>query len=329
MNKKIAVINITSFGREFPQHIAELEKEVGPVEKMLLAADMEGTELADRLNGFTYVLLGNYPQFSEAFFEHNKTVKLIARHGIGYNNIDLQAARKAGVIVTKMPNIIEVDAVAEQAVALLVALAKKLSTAQKMVLAGEWNTGRERIVGHQLRHAVTGVIGLGNIGKRFAEIMKQGFQNEILVCDPFVSPEEIATLGYQQCSLEELLEKADFISLHVNLTPSTYHLIHKENIALIKQGAILINTARGDVVDEEALIAHFSKTPTFAYGADVMSEEPAVKQHPLLAFSNVLVTPHAAIYNLTCMKQMNRKVMEDIYMAERGQRPAEILDELE
>ena len=98
--KKTAVINITSFGREFPQHLQELEEKVGPVDKMLLPADMDGRTLAQKLKGYTYIVLGNYPTFDETFFSNNCDVKLIARHGIGFNNVDLESSKKHGVYVT-------------------------------------------------------------------------------------------------------------------------------------------------------------------------------------------------------------------------------------
>lgn len=327
MQKKIAVVNITSFGREFPEHITELERKVGPVEKMLLPQTMDGASFGKRLEGFDYVLMGNYPTFDKAFFETNTTIKLIARHGIGYNNIDLEAARNAGVIATKMPNIIEVDAVAEQAVTLLLTVAKRVEIAHEMVCNDEWNTRRERIVGHQIYGATTGVVGFGNIGKRFASIMKDGFANKILVHDPYIDDAVIKEAGCIPSTLDEVLSCSDFISLHANLTNETRHLINAMNVHKIKENAILINTGRGGLVDEDAVLKALDDN-VFGYGADVMESEPPKVGTPLLSHPHAIVTPHSAIYNLTCMKNMNRKVMEDVYMVERGEHPLEIIDEL-
>ncbi len=319
--ENIAVINITSFGREFPEHIEELEKKIGPVTKMQLSAETSGLELAEILADYQYVLLGNYPFFNEDFFRHNTSVKLIARHGIGINNIDVNAAHAYNVVVTNMPNSIEVDAVAEQALSLLSALAKNVLVARQMVASGEWNSHRERIMGVQLSHATTGIIGFGNIGKRFAEIMKYGFNNRILVYDPNISENDITSFGALKCSLNELLENSDFISLHASLNDDTYHLIDYQAISRIRSHTILVNTGRGDLVDEDAIFEAIQNRHLFGYGADVMHIEPAYANHPLLHSDHVIITPHSAIYNLTCMKAMNRKVMDDIYRVSEHKEP--------
>lgn len=326
--RKIAVINITSFGREYPNHIQELEERVGPVDKMLLPADMDGKELAQRLKGYTYVLLGNYPTFDETFFSHNQDVKLIARHGIGFNNVDLESSRRHGVYVTHIQNYVELDAVAEQAAALLMAVSKNVVRADQKVHEGNWNKDRQEIMGFQLRDATCGIIGCGHIGTRFAQIMKQGFHNRILAYDPYADAKRMEKEGITLCDLETVLREADFISLHANLNEHSASIINETTLAMMKPTAILINTGRGGLVDETALIKALRKGKLFGYGADVAAHEPMDQADPLLQCDRVVITPHSAIYNMTCMKNMNRKVMEDIYCMERGERPIEIINGL-
>lgn len=323
--KKVAVINISSFGREFPENIKELEKQF-QVEKMLLPQDMEEEELAERLREVSYVLLGNYPFFGEIFFEKNQDVKLIARHGIGYNNVDAASAKRHGVYFTTIPHEVENDAVAEQAVSLVMATAKNITASDRKTRRGEWGSNRQELVGCQVRDAVTGVIGLGSIGRRFAEIMKYGFNNQILVYDPFLGDRKIKNAGFTPCLLEEVLERADFISLHCCLTKETEHMIGAEQLKRMKNTAILINTARGALVDELAVSEALEKGEIFGYGADTSEYEPMDPGHPLLKQKHVVITPHTAIYNRTCMYQMNRKVMEDIFLVDAGKAPSNIIE---
>lgn len=318
--KKIAVINITSFGREFPEHINELEEKVGPVEKMSISTEETGKNLANLLEGFTYVLLGNYPMFDENFFANNKSVKLIARHGIGYNNVDTESANRHGVVVTRINNEVENDAVAEQAVALLMSTSKKVLKGNEKTHQGQWNKDRQELMGFQIREKTVGVIGCGSIGRRFSEIMHYGFKCNILICDPYLQKKEIH-FAYKQCTLEELVKNADFISIHCFLNEETENMIGEKELAMMKKKTILINTARGSIVNEDDVYKALKDNKLFAYGADVSAIEPMRETHPLLTLDNVLITPHSAIYNDTCMYNMNRKVMEDIYSLEAGEEP--------
>lgn len=324
-NPKIAVINISSFGTVYPEFVAELQEKVGPIEKFTLAQHMSQEELAEVLKGFTYVLLGNYPNFGETFFENNRDVKLIARHGIGVNNIDIEAANRHKVYVTKMVNKIETHAVAEQAVSLLMSVSKCITIADRKVHAGQWQTKRLEMLGHQIYGKTTGIIGFGYIGKRFAQIMKYGYDNQILVYDPYAKQNDLDELGVTRIDLNGLLERSDFISIHANLTDETRHMINAETLKRVKHDAILINTARGPLVDESALYEALIKLQLFGYGADVSEKEPIEPDNRLLSLDRVIITPHSAIYNKTCMEEMNRKVMEDIYHVEAGELPSELL----
>lgn len=326
--EKIAIVNVKSFGREFPEFLTELEEKVGPVKKFTFPSDASGAVVAKELEGYQYVILGTAPTMGEEFFEHNRDVKLLARHGLGFNNVDLEAAKKHGVYVTKIDAVLERDAVAEQAVALINAVSKHLIKADYMVHNKEWTVKRERLLGRQISGMTTGVIGFGNIGQRVGEIMQKGYHNKILAYDPFLPKERAEELGATLCDLETLLRESDFISLHANLTESSYHIINAETLALMKPTAVLVDTARGQLVDETALAEALKAGKIFGYGADVTAHEPIEDDNPLLGLENVVITPHVAVYNPICTGNMNRKVMEDIYLMQAGQKPRVIVNGL-
>lgn len=322
----IAIVNVNSFATRYPEHIAELEAKVGTVKRFRVAENIGGEELAHLIGDFEYLIMGTTPTLDRAFFECQRNVRLVTRHGIGYNHIDLAAAREYNIDVCIELGEIERDAVAEQAASLLAACSKRLLHADHMVRNQEWNIQRERLMGVQLTGKTTGVIGLGNIGSRFAEIMRWGYQNTILVYDPNVSPDHISALGYQAVSLETLLEKADFVSLHCNLNETNHHMINKQTLSLMKPTAILINTARGALIGEHDLYEALNTNKIACFGADVMTQEPIKADHPLLNLNQTVFSPHVGVYNETCIFQMDRKVMEDIYLMEQGQRPRMIVN---
>lgn len=322
---KIAICNVSGFGREFPEFLDELEEKVGPVTKFQFKNDVGAEELAASLKGYTYVILGTHPTFTSDFFEFNQDVKLIARHGLGYNNIDIEAAEKHGVIVTKETNIIEQDAVAEHAVALLHAVAKNLMIADQMVHNDEWKVSRERLMGYQLRDQVCGIIGYGNIGRRVAEIMKYGYKNKIIAYDPFLPKSVADEQGIRLVSLTELFEESDFIFIHCNLTEENKGMINEEILKHAKPSAVLINCARGGLVDEDAVAAAVESRRLFGYGADTTAKEPVAMDNPLLKLDHVVLSPHVGVYNYTCTRNMNRKVMEDIYAMERNEEPKDVV----
>lgn len=326
--EKVAIVNVKSFGREFPEFIDELKEKIGYVEKFVFSQDASQEELIEKLKGFQYIILGTDPTFKAEFFENSPDVKLIARHGLGFNNVDLESAKKHNVYVTKEENIIEQDAVAEHAVALLNTVAKNINIANTMVHEGQWTVHRERLMGYQLRNKVTGVIGYGNIGRRFGEIMKYGYKNRILAYDPYLPQEKADEYGIELVGLDELLANSDFISMHCNLTEENKQMINSQTLKKVKKGAVLINCARGALVDDEAIVQAVENRDLFGYGADVCSQEPIHADNPLLNHDHIVLTPHVSVYNLTCTENMNRKVMEDIYLVAAGKKPNVIVNGL-
>ena len=183
---KIIVLNVSSFGRDFPEIVTFLESNVGPVGFFRFDPDASAEEISKVTKGAEYIILGTWPTLDAKFFELNKSVKLVARHGLGYNNVDVEAARKAGVFVTIEYKSCEQDAVAEHTVSLLLQCAKRLNIANEKLHDGTWLQDRVRMMGLQIRGRTTGIIGFGNIGRRVGEIMRLGFNNRILAYDPFI-----------------------------------------------------------------------------------------------------------------------------------------------
>lgn len=323
---KIAILNVNSFGRFFPEHIEELEEKIGSVTRYSVDEDINGKDLAELVGTFDYIVMGTTPRLDREFFENQTHVKLISRHGIGFNHIDLEAARERGIYVCKELGEIERDAVAEQAVSLLLSGSKRLVTADAMVRSDEWKIRRDRLLGVQVSEKVTGVIGLGNIGSRFAEIMKYGFKNRVLVYDPNVSPEVIKKQGYEAMALDDLLEQSDFVSLHCNLNESNVHMINERTLSLMKPTSVLVNTARGGLIHEPSLYNALALNKISFFGTDVMTDEPVPVGHPLLELENTVFTPHVGVYNERCIQNMDRKVMEDIYLVHKGKSPVEIVN---
>lgn len=324
--EKIAILNVNSFARHFSEHIAELESKIGPIKRFMVSPNIDSSDLAELVGNYEYIIMGTSPRLDKEFFELQTSIKLITRHGIGYNHIDIEAARDKGIYVCKERGDIERDAVAEQALSLLTACAKRIVIANEKVHNATWNVEREQLMGVQIRNKITGIVGFGNIGSRFAEIMKYGFLNDILVYDPYVDDEVIYKLGYTPVSLDLLLEKSDFVSLHCNLNESNKHIINKSTIDMMKPTSILINTARGALICEEDLVNALKEKKIAYFGADVMTYEPVESDHPILELENAIITPHVGVYNEICIYNMDQKVIEDIYRVHRGDKPLEIVN---
>lgn len=324
--KKIAIVNANSFGRYFQKYISILEEKIGEVKRFTFDKGINAEDLAKELLGYSYIIAGTTPKFNKEFFEKCPTIEYIARFGIGYNNIDVVNAKKYGVIVSNIPGYLEKYDVAEHAVGLLMALAKHVVQGNEAVHKNEWSKDRSRFLGTRLEGKVIGVCGIGNIGTTFANIMKYGFNCKILAYDPYLGEEEIMHRGAKKCSLEELLANSDVVSLHINLTKENFHLINKERLSLMKRGAYLINTARGELVDEEAVAKALDDANLCGYGADVIENEPIKMDNPLLNHPHAVITPHLGTYNRECNEQMCRSIVEDIERVYHNEKPSVVLE---
>ncbi len=219
-----------------------------------------------------------------------KRLKMIQTTTVGYNQIDVSAAEKNGVIIC---NVAEANAnsVAELVFGLILNVARRISTHDRLLRDGGW--GRYHIERQVEIHGSTlGIIGLGAIGSRVAQIGKNGFNMRILACDPYIIPERAEQFGGKLVDMETLLKESDVVTTHTPQNEETRHLIGERELGFMKPTAIFINTSRGSVVDEEALIKVLKEGKISGAGLDVFETEPIEKDSPLRSLDNVVMTPH-------------------------------------
>lgn len=242
-------------------------------------------------------------------------LKVISNHAVGVDNIDLQAATRRGIPVGNTPGILT-DATADFAFALLLAAARRIVEAERYVRDGSWKTwGPSLLLGPDVSGATLGIIGFGRIGRALAK-RAAGFEMRILFYDPSAEPE----FGAQKTDLETLLSQSDFISLHVPLTDRTKHLIDADAFARMKSTAVLINTARGGVVDPLALYQALKEQRVFAAAIDVTDPEPLPMDSPLLELPNLIITPHIASASRATRSKMAQMAAENLIAGLRGER---------
>lgn len=239
----------------------------------------------------------------------------VASYGVGVNHIDVEACRARGVVVTNTPDVLT-DATADLALALLLAAARRVAEGDRVVRSGRWTeVDPGWLLGTQVTGKTLGVIGFGRIGQAVAR-RAAGFSLRLL----YTSRRLIDFPGAQRVPLEDLLARSDFVSLNVPLTSGTDNLLSRERIFAMKRGAVLVNTARGQVIDEEALAEALRSGHLAAAGLDVFRDEPRVPAS-LLALENVVLTPHLGSGTRETRAAMTRLVLEDVARVGRGEEP--------
>ncbi len=217
-------------------------------------------------------------------------LQVVGRAGVGVDNVDLGACTAAGVLVMNTPGGNAIS-VAEHTLALMLGLARAIPEASASTRSGKWE--KKRFLGNELRGKTLGVVGLGNIGQEVVR-RARGFEMRILAADPYVSPVTAEDLGVELVPLDRLMAGSDYISLHVALTPETRGMINAESIAMMKDGVRIVNCARGELVDQQALCAALASGKVAGAGLDVFDPEPLPADHPLLSADRLIATPHIA-----------------------------------
>jgi D-3-phosphoglycerate dehydrogenase len=260
-------------------------------------------------------LLVQYGVVSRRVIAGLPRLRLLVRYGVGVDGIDLDAATERGIPVVNVPDY-GTDEVANHAVALLLALARRLPLLDRQTRAGRWNVF-EAVPIHRLAGQTVGILGCGRIGSRVARKL-QGFDLRLLATDPYLA--ELPT-GVTRVPFERLLEASDALTIHCPLTAETRHLVGREALRRMKPTAVLINTARGGIVDTAALTDALREGRLRGAGLDVTEEEPLDPEHPLLRMDHVIVTPHAAWYSEEGRRDLKRRVAEETVRVLRGGRP--------
>ena len=253
------------------------------------------------------------------------TLKIVANYAVGFDNIDLEAAKQKNIMVTNTPGVLT-DTVAEHTFALMLSIAHRISEADRFSRAGKYHAwGPQMLLGTDMSGKTLGVVGLGRIGSRVAHHAVKGFGMKVVYTDPKPNTDfekEYDAKYFEK--LQDLLPQADFISIHVPLLPTTQHLINEENLSLMKPSSYLINTSRGPIVDEKALARALSERWIRGAALDVFEFEPEITP-ALKELDNVIITPHIASATEETRNKMAEMAAQNIIDALEGKTPANLV----
>jgi phosphoglycerate dehydrogenase-like enzyme len=286
------------------------------VEGYHLASSRSASEMGRALKGMWGTVAGS-ELYSREVLEWATDLKVIARCGVGYDAIDVEAASELGVAVLITPDA-NSEGVADFTLTLMLACLRKLIVMDKAARSGVW---RPAGLAGDLAGATVGIVGLGRIGRAVAQRLR-GFSCRILGVDPFVDPAACGKLGVQLMSLEKMLPQVDVLTIHAPLTPETSNLIGAPELASMKHSAILINTARGGIVDERALLEALESGTLAGAGLDVYEQEPLPPDHPLIRRSDVVLGGHVSAFTKLAMEKTMEMVVTGLLVVAAGRTPA-------
>lgn len=267
-------------------------------------------------------ILNQYAPLSARVLRALPNLKVISRYGVGVDTIDVDVAKELGITVCNVPDY-GVEEVSNHAVALFMAWTRKIVELNNAVKAGTWDFSIGTPI-YRFKDRVFAVLGFGKIPRRVIEkVAPLGLK--LVAYDPFVSAEDMAAYGVQKVELQEALEQADILSIHVPLIESTRHLINQQSIQTLKDGVFIINTARGPIVETEALLQGLASGKIAGAALDVVEQEPIGQDHPLLAYDNVYITPHSAFYSEEAVVELRSKAAKNIVDKLAGHVPAYVI----
>ena len=307
------LIGSKSFGKAFPEHLELLRHAGCEVVPNGVGRAYRAAELTDALKGIDAIVTGT-DELTSAVIQGADRLKTIAKHGVGLDNIDLKAARARHIVVSAAFGAVH-DSVADLTMALLLAAARGIVPAHIGTKSGLW----KGFMGMELRNKTLGLVGLGRIGKEVS-LRAQGFGMKVIAHDPKPDAVFAAEHGIRYVPLPELLASADVVSLHAGLEQAGRPLLGEQELASMKKGAILVNTGRGHLVDEEALARALAGGRLAGAGLDVFQTEPP-KGSPLLGLENVVLAPHMAGDTLDSRRRMGEITVENVVRVKRGDPP--------
>ncbi|MET3508395.1 C-terminal binding protein [Halalkalibacter oceani] len=264
-------------------------------------------------------IFNQYAPLSQRVINTLDNCKVIAKYGIGVNTVDVQAATESGILVCNVSDYC-LDEVSDHAFALLIACARKVVKLNAAIKEDRLWDFKQGVPVYRLKNRILGLVGLGSIPRALVP-KAQAFGLKVMAFDPFVSVEIAADLNVELVSLEELCQNADYLSIHAPLTERTRGMIRAEHFKLMKNEAFLINTARGPVVDEEALIFALQNGEIAGAGLDVVEVEPLSGDHPFLQMEHVILNPHVAWYSVESEQELKRKCAENVAAVLTGHYP--------
>lgn len=307
--------------RQTPGNAVQLLEEAGhEVETWPGELPPSPAELADRLPHAAAALTMVTDRISGELMDAAPGLRVISNMAVGYDNVDPAVAAERGIWLTNTPGVLA-ETTADFAFSLMLSAARKVALSYRDTLDGGWKTwSPTAFLGVDLHRATLGVIGLGEIGEAFAR-RAAGFDMRVIYHSRTRKPDLEASRGYEYMDLNELLEQSDFVSLHVPLTPETRQMLGAEHFARMKPTSILVNTARGSVIDQDALVEALRAGRPGGAALDVTDPEPLPVSHPLFSFENVLITPHIASASLATRSRMAEMAAANIIAALDGREP--------
>lgn len=282
----------------------------------------EPNELIKEAAGVDAMIVDASTQVTTSVLRSLDSLQVVGRSGIGVDNVDLETAQELAIPVVNVPDYC-LDEVSIHALGMLLSCARKLPQLDAAVKRAEWDWSPARPI-HRLQGQTVGIVGFGKIGRNFAQKLR-GLEVDVLVYDPYLSARDLSGFDVTRASFDQLLADSDFVSIHTPLTEETRHLFDAEALETMPDHAVLINTARGPVVDEEALVAALKAGDLGGVGLDVRDPEPP-ENDPIADFENVVLSPHAGFYSEDSRRELTRSVSEDVARVLRGEEPRNPVD---
>lgn len=308
--KKVKIICTSpSFAKHSDKPLIRLKEE--GYELVRVPADILEEDFIQQAKGAQAAIVA-FNEINENVLSQLPELKVIAKHGVGVDNIDLEAAKKYGVKVTNVPNANK-HAVADYSFSLMLSLARKITEGNARTKDGMW----ESLFGADVYRKTIGIIGLGAIGKEVAQ-RANGFSMDIIAYDPYIDEGYCTKNNIQSVSLKELLQKSDFITLHMPLLEETRHLISASEFNLMKESAYIINASRGGIIDEAALYEALKSNKLAGAALDVFESEPLIES-PLFSLNNFIAMPHVAGYTPGAINILSNTCVDQITAVLKGE----------
>ena len=306
--------------RDYSDCVTELAKVPAQVEILPFIGEEE--EVIEQAHDAHALIVASSP-ITRRVMSALKNLQVVLRTGVGYDVIDVPAATELGIAVVNIPDL-WIREVANHALALLLAWNRKILTLHQEVTSGVWQSRVPGATG-SLHGETMGVVGLGNIGSAFAQRVS-ALEMQVIACDPYVDDAQFSKLGVERVSLQELAERSDYVSVHSLLNDETRHLISDDFLSRMKPSGFLINTSRGPVVDEAAVIRALQEQRIAGAALDVRESEPPGAENPLTQMDNVILTPHAAYFSDPAVARVPRRCGEEVGRVLTGERPLNVVN---
>lgn len=314
LNTSRVLVTPTSYAKNDPKLRTELEAQVGEVVYNTAGHPLSAEELVPLISGIDGYIAG-LDAITREVLEAADSLKVIARYGVGVDAIDLETARQKGIVITNTPGANSAS-VAELTLGLMLSLARNIPEAVEATRSGEW----PRFRGMSLGGKTIGLFGFGEIGKRVAQMLK-GFNARLVAYDPFPDVEFAEECGVEIVQQDEVIRMADILSLHCPVLPDTRGMVNTDFIRKMKPGAFLINTSRGELINEDALYDAIKSNHLQGAALDVFSQQPPQPGNPLLGMPQVIVTPHMGAHTDGATNAMGWAALNDCLAVLRGEEP--------